>query len=102
MPARCGSEENIHICHAEIGIDDKNAVPPLLKGDRKVDGKVGLANAPLAARDRNHAHVRPRLCLCERGGHCRLRTDHLAQPRCLIRHIIPSRAIPRADPPSPV
>ena len=92
MFSRGGTKQNIHICHAQIRIDDEDALPPFAQCNCKVDGNVCLADAPFAARNRDHTHIRPCLRLCRCDGSLRaLCADHLAQPRCLIFHIIPSK-----------
>ena len=103
MFARSGTEQNVHIRHAEVRVDNEHPMSPFLKCNRKVDGKVGFPDAPLAARNRDHSYMRPSLRLCrrDRRSSCRaLRADHLAQTRCLICHIISSIAALPADLPS--
>ena len=120
MPPRRGAEHHIDIRHAEVGVDDEHAIPLITQSNRQIDGDVGLSDTALPAGDRNDAHIRPclrlsrredrsfRRCLRRsgrrlrlRGGRLSLGTDHLSQPRCLICHIIPSKAVPPAAPPSP-
>ena len=103
MSARSGTKQNVHIRHAEVRVDDEHPMSPFLKCNRKVDGKVGFPDPSLAARNRDHTYIRPSLRLCrrDRRSGCRtLRADHLAQPRCLICHIISSIAAPPGDLPS--
>ena len=120
MPPRRGAEHHVDIRHTEVGVDDEHAIPLIAQCNRQIDSDVGLSDTALSAGDRNDAHIRPCLCLSRRedrsfrrclrrsgrwlrlrGGRLSLGTDHLSQPRCLICHIIPSKAVPPAAPPSP-
>ena len=120
MAPRRGAEHHVDIRHSEVGVDDEHAIPLIAHCNRQIDGDVGLSNTALPAGDRNDAYICPclrlsrrehrpfRHCLLRRGRRLRLRggrlslgTDHLSQPRCLVCHIIPSKAVPPAAPLSP-
>ena len=117
MPPRRGAEHHVDIRHAEVGVNDEHAIPLIAQSNRQIDGDVRLSDTALPTGDRNDAHIRPRLRLSRRenrpfrrclrrggrrlrlrGGRLSLGTDHLSQPRCLICHIIPSKAVLPAAP----